>query len=73
MSHHSVQHGRHERERRLRLSAEGAPRLSKTEEIEVVEFTIDEVKQLLRDNKIEQAMHVACIFYALEKINALQY
>lgn len=51
----------------------GHQELDPNEEIEVVEFTIDEVKQLLRENKIEQAMHVACIFYALEKINALQY
>ena len=51
----------------------GQQQLDDSEEIEVVEMTIDELKQALRENKIEQAMHVACIFYALEKLNALQY
>ena len=43
-------------------------RLDDNEEIEVLELTIDEVKQLLRENKIVQAMHVSCIFYALEAL-----
>lgn len=42
--------------------------LDETEDVEVCIYTIDEVKKLLRDNKIMQALHVSCIFYALEKI-----
>lgn len=47
--------------------------LDENEEIEVVEMTIDELKQLLRENKIVQAMHVSCILYALEKLGELHY
>ncbi len=48
-------------------------KLDGNEEIEVALFEIDELKQLLKENKIVQAMHVTCIFYALEKINQLSY
>jgi 8-oxo-dGTP pyrophosphatase MutT (NUDIX family) len=47
--------------------------LDENEEIEVLLLSIDEVKQLLRENKILQAMHVSCILYALEKLNELHY
>ena len=47
--------------------------LDKNEEIEVVLMSIDELKQLLRENKIIQSMHVSCIMYALEKLNELKY
>jgi ADP-ribose pyrophosphatase len=50
-----------------------AQQLDENEEIEVLLLTIDEVKQLLRDNKIVQAMHVSCILYALEKLGELKY
>jgi len=45
--------------------------LDDNEEIEVVELSMDELKQLLRENKILQAMHVSCILYALEKLGEL--
>ena len=48
-------------------------KLDENEEIEVVLLSIDELKQLLRENKIVQSMHVACIMYALEKLNELKY
>jgi len=47
--------------------------LDENEEIEVVLLTMDELKQLLRENKIVQSMHVSCIFYALEKLHELNY
>ena len=47
------------------------PQLDGNEELEVELFSIDEVKQLVKENKIVQAMHVACIMYALEKIGKL--
>jgi 8-oxo-dGTP pyrophosphatase MutT (NUDIX family) len=47
--------------------------LDHNEDIQVELYTLDEVKQLLRENKIIQAMHVTCILYALEKINELKY
>ena len=48
-------------------------KLDENEEIEVVLLSINELKQLLRENKIVQSMHVACIMYALEKLNELKY
>ena len=48
-------------------------KLDHNEEISVELFSIDEVKQLLRENKIVQAMHVTAILYALEKIGELSY
>lgn len=47
--------------------------LDANEEIDVELFTIDEVKQLLRENKIMQAMHVACFLYAFEQLGELKY
>lgn len=45
--------------------------LDEQEQIEVEEYTIEEVKQLLADNKITQALHVSTLFYALLKLGAL--
>ena len=47
--------------------------LDHNEDIQVELYSIDEVKQLLRENKIIQAMHVTCIIYALEKLSELRY
>jgi len=47
--------------------------LDHNEEIEIYLFTIDEVKQLLRENKIIQSMHVTALFYALEKLGEQKY
>ena len=50
-----------------------AQQLDGNEEIEVELLSVDEVKQLLKENKILQSMHVTCIMYALEKLNELTY
>jgi ADP-ribose pyrophosphatase len=47
--------------------------LDETEDVEVLIYTIDELKQLLRENKIVQSLHVTCMFYALEKLGLLHY
>jgi len=47
--------------------------LDHNEEIEIDLVTVDEIKQLIRENKIIQAMHVTCILYALEKMGELKY
>ncbi len=47
--------------------------LDHNEEIELVLYTIEEVKQLLREQKILQSMHVTCLFYALTRIGELNY
>ncbi len=47
--------------------------LDHNEEIEIDLVSVEELKQLLRENKIVQAMHVACIMYALERIGELKY
>jgi ADP-ribose pyrophosphatase len=46
--------------------------LDEHEDIEVLELTIDEVKQALRENKIPQALHCSGLFYALAKMGELQ-
>lgn len=48
-------------------------KLDENEEIEVLEMSMDELKQLLRGNKIIQGMHVSCIMYALERLGELHY
>ncbi len=47
--------------------------LDENEKIEVLEMTVEELKQLLRTNQILQSMHVSCILYALEKMGELRY
>lgn len=47
--------------------------LDGNEEIEVMLLSIDELKSLIRENKIVQAMHVTCIMYALERMKELSY
>lgn len=39
--------------------------LDEHEILNVEEYTVDEVKQLLKDNKIDQALHVAGLYYGL--------
>lgn len=51
----------------------GNQQLDHNEDIEVVLCTIDELKQMVRDNKICQAMHLSAIFYALDKLGQLSY
>lgn len=48
-------------------------KLDENEEIEVVLLSIDELKQLLRENKIIQSMHVSCIMYALSRLKTLTF
>jgi ADP-ribose pyrophosphatase len=46
--------------------------LDEQEELIVETFTIPEVKQLLMDNKIAQALHCTGLFYALVKLGELK-
>ena len=50
-----------------------AQQLDHNEEIEIYLFTIDELKQMLRENQIIQSMHVTAIFYGLARLGHLQY
>jgi ADP-ribose pyrophosphatase len=50
-----------------------AQKLDANEEIQVELVTVDEIKAMIRGNKIIQAMHVTCIMYGLEKIKELKY
>jgi len=47
--------------------------LDKNEEIEVELFTVEEVKQMLKEGKILQSMHVTCMMYALEKLGEISF
>ena len=50
----------------------GDQSLDHNEDIEVVPVSIDELKKLLREGGIVQAMHVTTIMYALEKLGELK-
>jgi len=50
----------------------GEQDLDPNEEIDVELWSIDDVKQAIRENKILQAMHVTCLLYALERIGAIR-
>ncbi|GAB3925174.1 NUDIX hydrolase [Mucilaginibacter myungsuensis] len=45
--------------------------LDEHEEIIVEQYTIAEIKQLLADNKIPQALHCTALFYGLSKLGVL--
>jgi 8-oxo-dGTP pyrophosphatase MutT (NUDIX family) len=47
--------------------------LDESEDIEVVLLSIDEVKNLVKENKIMQSLHVNTIMYALNKLGKLEY
>jgi hypothetical protein len=47
--------------------------LDGAEDIEVLLFSIDEVKQLIRENKLMQSMHVTALLYGLERMGELKY
>ena len=51
----------------------GEQKLDESEDVEVVLYSIHELKQLLRENKIVQSLHVSCIFYALNHLGEMQY
>ena len=48
-------------------------KLDPNENIEVELCSIDELKTLLKQNKIVQAMHVTCIMYGLAKLGELKF
>ena len=48
-------------------------KLDHNEDIEVVLLSLEELKQLLKDHGIVQAMHITTIMYALEKLGELHY
>jgi ADP-ribose pyrophosphatase len=48
-------------------------KLDATEDVEVLVYTIEELKQLIRENKMVQSLHVTTAFYALNKLGLLSY
>lgn len=46
--------------------------LDDNEEIEVVLMELEDVEQLLKENKLLQSLHVTCLFYALLKLKELK-
>jgi ADP-ribose pyrophosphatase len=47
--------------------------LDEGEDIEVLFFSIDEIKELIRSNQLLQSMHTTAFLYALEKLGELKY
>ncbi len=50
----------------------GRQHLDHNEEIQVELYSIEEVKKMLRENRIVQSMHVTCILYAFEKMGEIK-
>jgi len=48
-------------------------KLDEGEDIEVLFFSIDEIKELIRSNQLLQSMHTTAFLYALEKLGELKY
>ena len=49
----------------------GEQQLDTTEDIEVGIIPWEEVMRMLRDNELPQAMHVASLFYAIQRLNEI--
>ena len=47
-------------------------KLDHNEEITVQLYSLDDVRKLIKDNKIVQAMHVSCILYGLQELGELK-
>jgi ADP-ribose pyrophosphatase len=47
--------------------------LDHNEEIEIYLYSVDEVKQLIRENKIIQSMHITTLLYAFDKMGQLRF
>lgn len=47
--------------------------LDESEEVEVLHLSIPEVKQLIRENRMMQSLHVNTLMYALEKLGELKF
>ncbi len=52
---------------------QATPEFDHNEDIEVHLLTVQEVKQLLKENQVFQSMHVTALFYALERLGQLKY
>jgi ADP-ribose pyrophosphatase len=48
-------------------------KLDATEDVEVLVYTIEELKQLIRENKMVQSLHITTAFYALNTLGLLSY
>lgn len=46
--------------------------LDHNEEIEVLQYPLEEVRAMLTNNEIVQALHVSCMLYAFQKLDAEQ-
>ncbi|MFD2525300.1 NUDIX hydrolase [Flavihumibacter stibioxidans] len=47
--------------------------LDHNEEIEVVEITMDELQQMIMKQEMVQALHLSCVFFALQKLGKLSF
>jgi 8-oxo-dGTP pyrophosphatase MutT (NUDIX family) len=47
--------------------------LDHNEEIEIELVSLADLKQMIRDNRIVQAMHVTCILYAMAKLGEIEF
>lgn len=50
-----------------------AQQLDTNEDIEILFLPVEEVKELLEQNKIKQALHVCCLYYGFRELEKLKY
>jgi ADP-ribose pyrophosphatase len=50
----------------------GKQNLDPTEEIEIVLMPLQDLIDMVMENKMDQALHLACVFYALQKLGKLK-
>ena len=48
-------------------------KLDEAEDIKILLLSVDEVKQLIRENKIIQSMHVTALMYAFQKLKIIEF
>lgn len=48
----------------------GIQQLDHNEEIEIITLPLEEFRQMLHNNQIVQSLHMACAFYAFQKLDA---
>jgi 8-oxo-dGTP pyrophosphatase MutT (NUDIX family) len=47
--------------------------LDHNEEIELLTVPLEEMRRMMKANEIKQALHLACVFYAFQKLDAERY
>lgn len=47
----------------------GVQQLDHNEDIEMITISLEEMRRMLQQNEIKQSLHMACVFYAFQKLD----